>query len=92
MTAPKSTGANAPAAPSETKPTDLSHIRVGPPFTARFSKPCILCREAVDIGEIAAIVENTKTAKKQTVHESCLDGRPDLKALRGSETVESFLA
>ncbi len=92
VTAPKSTGANAPATASETSPKDLSHIRVGPRFTARFAKACILCREDVAIGESAAIIENARTAKKQTVHEACLEARPDLMARRESETAESFLA
>lgn len=90
MTAKASTGATAPEKP--VRPTDLSHIRVGPPFTARFVKPCVICREDVAVGVRAAIIENTRTAKKATVHEDCIAEDPALLARRGTDDIETFLA
>lgn len=90
MTAKATTGANAPEKP--VRPTDLSHIRVGPPFTARFVKACAICREDIGVGVRAAIVENSRTGKKATVHEDCLTEDADLLARRDTEDINSFLA
>jgi hypothetical protein len=83
------TGAKAPEKP--VRPTDLSHVRVGPPFKAKFDKPCLACRQPTKDTE-CAMVENTRTAKKATIHERCLQLDSALLARRDVETdIDGFL-
>jgi len=90
---PAKAGTAAKAAAEPVRPSDLSHVRVGPPFEARFSKPCIACHEVVKKGSQAAMVENTRTGKKATIHEECLMEDAGLLARRETAAdLETFLA
>jgi hypothetical protein len=82
----------APSAGSETRPTDLSHIRVGPPFDSKLDRPCGCGCGKTTGGKTAAIVENTRSKKKRAYLEACVQERPDLLARRDTADEGSFLA
>ena len=90
MVAKANTGAKA-SAESETPPKDLSHIRVGPPFTSKLARPCGCGCGKPTLGQPCAVVENTRTEKKRAYLEACVQIRPLLLARRESADEDSFL-
>lgn len=92
VTAKATPGAKAPANDGATNgDRDLSHIRVGPPFTSKIDRPCGCgCNEKTG-GKACGIVENSRSGKKRAYLEACLEKRPDLLARRDAETEGDFL-
>lgn len=92
MTA-KATSSGKPDSAKPVRPTDLGHIRVSPPFKAKFARPCLICRQEVERGTEAALVENTRSHKKATAHEECVLEDAALLARRESAAdLDGFLS
>lgn len=87
QSAAKAAGATTPSADR-----DLSHIRVGPPFSSKLSRPCADSCGQDTKGKECAIIENTRSGKRTAMLQSCLEKRPDLAALQTSNDIDSFLS
>jgi len=92
VTAKATPEVNASASDESTKPKDLSHIRVGPPFVSKISQRCGCGCGKQTLGQTTAIVENTRTEKKRGYLEECLQLRPELLARRSEAGDQGFLA